>query len=40
MVMASFFDGTVTFSDEKILGDSRSFREGDGELVGPPVPAP
>ena len=38
--MASFFDGTVTFSDEKILGESLSFREGDGELVGPPVPAP
>ena len=38
--MASFFGGTVTFSEEKILGDSHSFREGDGELVGPPVPAP
>ena len=38
--MASFLDGPVTFSDEKILGESLSFREGDGELVGPPVPAP
>ena len=38
--MASFFDGTVTFSEEKILGESLSFREGDGELVGPLVPAP
>ena len=40
MVMASFFDGTVTFSDEEILDESLSFREGDGVLVGPPVPAP
>ena len=40
MVMASFFGGTVTFSDEKILGKSLSFREGDGVLVEPPVPAP
>ena len=30
----------MTFSDEKVLGESLSFREGDGELVGPPVPAP
>ena len=38
--MASFFDRTVTFSGEKILGEFLSFREGDGELVGPPAPAP
>ena len=30
----------MTFSDEKVLGESLSFREGDGVLVGPPVPAP